>query len=184
MAKTGAAGSAAYRECKRYFARRIVALGEELEGVRSDLKASLEGSRSAYRKIGKESARLFGNDPLNFFMFAGCILFPFAVLCVLLRLVGTSALVSLLPAIAGGILIAAVAAVKLAKTAKFRKARASFRAACTSSEEQLALQNKLFRVKAIRKKKLKRIYKMLKKDPNMSEAKIRELRAEFDRIAK
>lgn len=184
MANTGAAGSAAYRECKRYFARRIVALKKELEGVRSEMRSSLEESKSAYRKIEKGSARLYGNNFYNFLLLTVCLLFPFAVTSVLIRLTGAGTIVSLIPMIAGFILVIVVAAVKLAKWLKFCKEHDALRATCTSSESKLAIQNKRFKVVAIKKKKMKRIYRTLKKDPNMGEERIQKLKAEFDKIAK
>lgn len=184
MAKTEAAGNAAYRECKRCFARQIVALIEGLDNVRSEMQSSLEENKSAYRKIGKGSARLYGNNFFNFLLFTGCLLFPFAVISVLIRLTGAGTFVSLLPMIAGFILTIVVTAVKLAKWAKFRKERDALRATCASSESELAILNKRFKVMAIKKKKMKRIYRALKKDPNMSEERLQKLKAQFDKIAK
>lgn len=171
-----------YKACKNYFVRKIREVKAETDALREEMKKTYAENRSTFKTIGKKSAGFYGNNLLGFFMSGILLLLPFALLAVLIRMCGSTLIVSLIPMMVVLVIMIAVMIVRLVKRIKFIKELPLLCGTCVSTEAQLAEQNKNYKVKRIKEKKMLKIYKICKQNPAMSMEKIETLKAKFDQI--
>ena len=176
------AGSSEYKDCKRFFIRSINEIKAEIENTRNDITAAAEENRRIYREIGKKSSVLFGNNFFGFLMIAGLILLPFFVIAFLIKLAGAGTFVSLIPIIIALILIAVSTVLRLVKFKRSISECSKLREECANIKELLAQLNGDYKFAVKKRKKLKRLYKELKKNPSMDESEVEKLRKRFEKI--
>ncbi len=171
-----------YKACNNYFVRKIREVKAELDALREEMKNTLAENRSTFKAIGKKSANFYGNNILGFLIPEMLLLLPFALLAVLIRMCGSTLIVGLIPLMVAFVVMIALVIVRLVKRIKFFKELPLLYGTCVSTEARLAEQNKTYKIKSIKKKKMVKIYKVCKRNPAMSIEKLESLRAKFDSI--
>ena len=174
--------SAEYKRCKKYFLRRLKERKAEIVELSEALDESLEKDKAAYRIIGKKSAVFYGNNPFGFFMLNALLLLPFAAICIFIRLCGASVPVSLIPIIVALVFIAVRVVMRLIKLVKGRREIARLTEACADSERTLKEMYERYIALKKRRIRLRKIYKRLKKNPNISAKQLAKLRSSFEKI--
>ena len=175
-------GSSERRECIAYFTEQINTAKAELEVIRENLKATVEENKEEFKFMRKKSAGLYGNSLFGFLMLTVIVFLPFAVVSAIIRIVGGSLIVSLIPLAVAALIVIVRAIIRLSKHKKFVKERAALKENFEDTEARIAEYNKEYKTQNARKKKMVKIYKRLKGDTAASGKAVARYKAEFEKI--